>query len=100
MVFRVTVGYKTFMFTDKDKAVDFAVMAKQTVIKGKYDKAATSVEKMCIMLEEHQRVLLKDATFSNSAAWNVHPLQCEDVTLDNVIIRNPCCDFQQGTFRI
>lgn len=44
-----------------------------------------------VMLEftRCQRVLLKDATFSNSAAWNVHPLQCEDVTLDNVIIRNP-----------
>lgn len=38
MIYRVTVGYKTFIFTDKDKAVDFAVTAKQTVIKGKYDK--------------------------------------------------------------
>ena len=38
MVFKVTVGYKTFIFIDKDKAVDFAVTAKQTVIKGKYDK--------------------------------------------------------------
>lgn len=44
-----------------------------------------------VMLEftRCQRVLLKDATFSNSAAWNVHPLQCEDVTIDNVNIRNP-----------
>jgi len=33
---------------------------KIDALKGKYDKAATSVEKMCIMLEEHQRVLLKD----------------------------------------
>lgn len=36
-----------------------------------------------------QRVLLKDATFSNSPAWNTHPLMCEDVTIDNVTIRNP-----------
>ncbi len=36
-----------------------------------------------------QRMLLKDATFSNSPAWNVHPLKCEDVTIDHVTIRNP-----------
>lgn len=38
MIFKVTVGYKTFIFTDMDKAVSFATMAKQTVTKGKYDK--------------------------------------------------------------
>lgn len=36
-----------------------------------------------------KRVLLRDATFSNSPAWNTHPLKCEDVTIDNVTIRNP-----------
>ena len=36
-----------------------------------------------------QRVLLQDATFSNSPAWNVHPLMCEDITLERVNIRNP-----------
>lgn len=35
------------------------------------------------------RVLLQDATFSNSPAWNVHPLMCDDVTIDHVQIRNP-----------
>lgn len=36
-----------------------------------------------------QRVLLQDVTLSNSPAWNTHPLQCEDVTIDGVNIRNP-----------
>jgi len=35
------------------------------------------------------RVLLQEATFSNSPAWNIHPLKCEDVVLDRVQIRNP-----------
>jgi len=35
------------------------------------------------------RVLLQDATFANSPAWNVHPLMCDDVTIDHVQIRNP-----------
>lgn len=30
------------------------------VLKGKYDTAAASVDKLCVMLEEHQRTLLKD----------------------------------------
>lgn len=36
-----------------------------------------------------KKVLLKDATFSNSPAWNVHPWLCEDVTIENVNIKNP-----------
>ena len=36
-----------------------------------------------------ERVLLQDATFSNSPAWNVHPLMCEDLTIHHVNIRNP-----------
>ena len=36
-----------------------------------------------------KRVLLQDATFSNSPAWNVHPVKCEDVTIEGCTIRNP-----------
>ena len=36
-----------------------------------------------------KRVLLEDATFENSPAWNIHPLMCEDLTVRNVTIRNP-----------
>ena len=35
------------------------------------------------------KVLLQDATFSNSPAWNVHPCVCEDVTIERVNIKNP-----------
>lgn len=34
-------------------------------------------------------VLLKDVTFENSPAWNVHPLLCKNIILDNLNIRNP-----------
>lgn len=34
-------------------------------------------------------VLLQGVTFENSPAWNVHPLMCENVIVDNVNIRNP-----------
>jgi len=36
-----------------------------------------------------KNILLQGVTFQNSPAWNVHPLLCEELTVDNVIIRNP-----------
>lgn len=44
-----------------------------------------------VLLEFHncKRVMLQDATFCNSANWNIHPLKCEDVTIERCQIRNP-----------
>ena len=36
-----------------------------------------------------KKILLKNVTFSNSPAWNVHPCICEDVTIEGVNIKNP-----------
>ncbi|SOD14411.1 Pectate lyase superfamily protein [Pedobacter xixiisoli] len=36
-----------------------------------------------------KKVLLEGVTFQNSAAWNIHPLMCEDVTIRNVYAKNP-----------
>ncbi|MDE6341674.1 MAG: glycoside hydrolase family 28 protein [Muribaculaceae bacterium] len=36
-----------------------------------------------------RNVLLQGVTFENSPAWNVHPLLCENLIVDNVNIRNP-----------
>ncbi len=38
---------------------------------------------------ECKNVMLRDATFENSPAWNIHPLLCENLIIDNVNIRNP-----------
>ena len=34
-------------------------------------------------------VLLQDVIFQNSPAWNLHPLMCENIIIDNVLVRNP-----------
>lgn len=34
-------------------------------------------------------ILLQGVTFENSPAWNVHPLLCDNLIVDNVNIRNP-----------
>ena len=36
-----------------------------------------------------ERVLLKDCTFQNSPCWNLHPLYCKDVVIQDIIVRNP-----------
>ena len=56
---------------------------------GKPDMRRVTQRPVLLEFTSCQRVLLKDATFSNSPAWNIHPLKCEDVTIDHVTIRNP-----------
>jgi polygalacturonase len=36
-----------------------------------------------------KNVLLQGVLFQNSPSWNLHPLMCENVILDNVQVRNP-----------
>ncbi|MCD8185241.1 MAG: glycoside hydrolase family 28 protein [Rikenellaceae bacterium] len=36
-----------------------------------------------------KRILLQGITFQNSPSWNVHPLLCQELTVDHVVIRNP-----------
>lgn len=36
-----------------------------------------------------KNVLLEGVIFENSPCWNIHPLMCENVIIDNVFVRNP-----------
>ncbi len=36
-----------------------------------------------------KKVLLEGVTFKNSPAWCIHPLSCEDITLNRVTVSNP-----------
>ena len=42
-----------------------------------------------VSLVNCRNVLLQGVIFQNSPAWNVHPLMCENVIIDDVLIRNP-----------
>lgn len=42
-----------------------------------------------LVLTSCKKVLLEGVTFQNSPAWCLHPLMCEDLTLRNLIVRNP-----------
>lgn len=38
---------------------------------------------------ECKNVLFEGVLFENSPAWNIHPLMCENVIIDNIFVRNP-----------
>lgn len=38
---------------------------------------------------ECENVLLEGVLFENSPSWNLHPLMCKNVIIDNVFVRNP-----------
>ncbi|GAB4039055.1 glycoside hydrolase family 28 protein [Spirosoma jeollabukense] len=42
-----------------------------------------------LSLTRCRRILLEGVTFQNSPAWCLHPLLCEDITLRNVMAKNP-----------
>lgn len=41
-----------------------------------------------MVLTSCKKVLLEGVTFQNSAAWNLHPLMTEDITIRNVYVKN------------
>lgn len=47
-----------------------------------------------VVLTRCKKVLLEGVTFQNSPAWNLHPLECEDLTIKNVMVKNP--DYAQN----
>ncbi len=42
-----------------------------------------------LVLTNCKKVLLQGTTFQNSPAWNLHTLMCQDLTVQNVKVRNP-----------
>lgn len=42
-----------------------------------------------ISLVNCKNVLLQGVIFQNSPAWNLHPLMCENIIIDKVLVRNP-----------
>ncbi|WEK18492.1 MAG: glycoside hydrolase family 28 protein [Candidatus Pedobacter colombiensis] len=47
-----------------------------------------------IVFTNCSKVLLEGVTFQNSPAWNIHPLLCTDLTLRNIVVKNP--DYAQN----
>ena len=42
-----------------------------------------------LVLDKCKRILLEGVTFQNSAAWCLHPLMSEDITVRDIFVKNP-----------
>ena len=49
----------------------------------------TYLRPVMISFKECENVLLEDCLFQNSPCWNIHPLMCRNVIIDNITVRNP-----------
>ena len=47
------------------------------------------VRPVMVSLVKCKNVHLKGVIFQNSPAWNLHPLMCENVIIEDVLVRNP-----------
>ncbi|WP_461790613.1 glycoside hydrolase family 28 protein [Pedobacter sp.] len=54
-----------------------------------YDSLKDFFRPNLLVFTSCKKVLLEGVTFQNSAAWNIHPLMCEDLTVRNVYAKNP-----------
>ena len=54
-----------------------------------YEPVRSYLRPVMIGLVQCSQVLLKGPTFQNSPAWNIHPLMCEDVVIEDIKVRNP-----------
>ena len=54
-----------------------------------WNSVKTYLRPVMISFKECENVLLEDCLFQNSPCWNIHPLMCCNVIIDNVTVRNP-----------
>ena len=54
-----------------------------------WNSVKTYLRPVLIGLKECENVLLEDCLFQNSPCWNIHPLMCRNVIINNITVRNP-----------
>ena len=54
-----------------------------------WNSVKTYLRPVMISFMNCENVLLEDCLFQNSPCWNIHPLMCRNVIIDNVTVRNP-----------
>lgn len=60
-----------------------------TLTKEEADKIKRYLRPVMVKFVKCKNVLLEGVLFQNSPAWNLHPLMCENLIIDNVYIKNP-----------
>ena len=59
------------------------------VTEEEWNSVKTYLRPVLIGLKNCENVLLEDCLFQNSPCWNIHPLMCKNVIINNITVRNP-----------
>ena len=54
-----------------------------------FNKYKRFLRPVMISLIKCKNILLQDIIFQNSPAWNIHPLMCENIIIENIFAKNP-----------
>ncbi|RYF77269.1 MAG: glycoside hydrolase family 28 protein, partial [Cytophagaceae bacterium] len=73
---KASVGNRSMLLTDGKTPQDFADMKDM-------------LRPNLVVFTNCKKVLLEGITCQNSAAWCLHPLMCQDLTLRNLTVKNP-----------
>ncbi len=74
------------------KAVEAELMSpaqRNALTEAEWEDFKDVLRPVMVSFIECKNILLQGVLFENSPSWNIHPLMCENIIIDNVFIRNP-----------
>ena len=74
-------------YADAEKSANMNVPKAST--EEEWNRIKRFLRPVMVSLINCKNVLLQGVIFQNSPAWNIHPLMCENIILDDVLARNP-----------
>lgn len=74
-------------YADAEKSANLNVPKAST--DEEWNRIKRFLRPVMVSLVNCKNVLLQGVIFQNSPAWNIHPLMCENIILDDVLARNP-----------
>ena len=74
-------------YADAEKSANMNVPKAST--EEEWNRIKRFLRPVMVSLVNCKNVLLQGVIFQNSPAWNIHPLMCENIILDDVLARNP-----------
>jgi len=74
-------------YADAEKSANMNVPKASTA--EEWNRIKRFLRPVMVSLVNCKNVLLQGVIFQNSPAWNIHPLMCENIILDDVLARNP-----------
>ena len=74
-------------YADAEKKADMNVVKADS--EAEWNSYKRFLRPVMVSLVNCKNVLLQGVIFQNSPAWNIHPLMCENIIIDNILARNP-----------